>query len=152
MKDSKTIISHLKKHPSLKTLQKSECYEALLELLPNSLSNFIKFIYTKHDTLFFVLTHPSAKMEFNYKRNLIKTLLNTLETFQPKCKCINLKEIKAFVTNKQVEEKIDKNSSFIYYKERSSGKFENIAKNEKLYDLFEKIRKEIKKSNASKDT
>lgn len=148
MKDSKTIISHLKKHPSLKTLEKEECYELLIRLLPNSLSNFIKFIYTKHDTLFFVLTHPSAKMEFNYKRNLIKGLLKKLETFHPKCKCINLKEIKAFVTNKKIEKNYEAKSSEIFYKERSSGNFKNKAKNEKLYELFEKIKEEIKKQNA----
>lgn len=148
MKDSKTIISHLKKHPSLKTLEKEECYELLIRLLPNSLSNFIKFIYTKHDTLFFVLTHPSAKMEFNYKRNLIKGLLKKLETFHPKCKCINLKEIKAFVTNKKIEKNYEAKSSEIFYKERSSGNFKNEAKDEKLYELFEKIKEEIKKQNA----
>ncbi len=93
MKDSKTIISHLKKHPSLKTLEQEECFDILIKLLPTSLSNFIKFIYTKNSTLFFVLKHPSAKMEFNYKRNLIKDILKKIETFHPNCKCINLKEL-----------------------------------------------------------
>jgi hypothetical protein len=147
MKDSKTIISHLKKHPSLKTLEKEECYELLIRLLPNSLSNFIKFIYIKHDTLFFVLTHQSAKMEFNYKSNLIKELLKKLETFHPKCKCINLTKIKSFVTNKKNETKNPKISSAIFYKERANGEFVNIAKDEKLYKIFEKIKEEIKKQN-----
>jgi len=144
MKDSKTIISHLKKNPSLKTLEQEECFDMLIKLLPNSLSNFIKFIYTKNDILFFVLKHPSAKMEFNYKRNLIKDILKKIESFHPNCKCINLKEIKAFVSNKK-EPKIEppKDATFVY-KERSLGEFKNETKNEKLYELFEKIRKEIK--------
>ena len=148
MKDSKTIISHLKKHPSLKTLQSEECFDILIKLLPKSLSNFIKFIYTKHETIFFVLTHPSAKMEFNYKRNLIKELLNKVEKFHPTCKCINLKEVKAFVSNRkkvQEEESID---TKIFYEERSLGQFNNNTKNEKLHSLFEEIRKEIEKNNA----
>jgi len=144
MKDSKTIISHLKKTPSLKTLEQEECFDILIKLLPNSLSNFIKFIYTKNDILFFVLKHPSAKMEFNYKRNLIKDILKKIESFHPNCKCINLQEIKAFISNKK-EPKIEpsKSTTFIY-KERSLGDFKNETKNEKLYEIFEKIRKEIK--------
>lgn len=147
MKDSKTIISHLKKHPSLKTLEQEECFDVLIKLLPNSLSNFIKFIYTKHDTLFFVLNHPSAKMEFNYKRNLIKELLKKIENFHPNCKCINLKEIKAFVSNKKEFKEKTQIETKIYYKERSNGNFSNITKNKKLYVLFEEIRKEIEKNN-----
>jgi len=148
MKDSKTIISHLKKHPSLKTLEQEECFDVLIKLLPNSLSNFIKFIYTKHDTLFFVLNHPSAKMEFNYKRNLIKEILKTIESFHPNCKCINLKEIKAFVSNKKTYKEEEQIETKIFYKERSNGNFENNSKDEKLHAIFEEIRKKIEKNNA----
>jgi histone acetyltransferase (RNA polymerase elongator complex component) len=147
MKDSKTIISHLKKHPSLKTLEQEECFDVLIKLLPNSLSNFIKFIYTKHDTLFFVLNHPSAKMEFNYKRNLIKEILNKIEKFHPNCKCINLKEVKAFVSNKKELQEEKKIETRIFYEERSNGTFKNNTKNERLHTLFEEIRKEIEKNN-----
>ncbi len=144
MKDSQTIISHLKKHPSLKTLEQEECFDILIKLLPKSLSNFIKFIYTKNNTLFFVLKHPSAKMEFNYKRNLIKDILKKIESFHPNCKCINLKEIKAFITNKK-EPKIEPSKEVtIFYKERSSGEFKNEIKDKKLHEIFEKIREEIK--------
>ena len=148
MKDSKTIISHLKKHPSLKTLEQEQCFDVLIKLLPKSLSNFIKFIYTKHNTLFFVLNHPSAKMEFNYKRNLIKGLLKKIESFHPHCKCINLKEVKAFVSNKKILNKELKIETKIFYKERSNGDFRNHTKNQKLHAIFEEIRKEIEKNNA----
>ncbi|HIP29858.1 MAG TPA: hypothetical protein EYG93_06180 [Sulfurospirillum arcachonense] len=148
MKDSKTIISHLKKNPSLKTLEQEECFDILIKLLPNSLTNFIKFIYTKNHTLFFVLKHPSAKMEFNYKRNLIKDILKKIESFHPKCKCINLKEIKAFVSNKREAKPEILKDATIFYKERSLGDFTNKTKDEKLHEIFEKIRKEILKNNA----
>ncbi|WP_245600562.1 hypothetical protein [Sulfurospirillum arcachonense] len=120
----------------------------LIKLLPSSLSNFIKFIYTKNNTLFFVLKHPSAKMEFNYKRNLIKGLLNKIENFHPKCKCINFKEIKAFISNKIDKKKMDSQESRIYYVERSHGEFSNDTENKELHDIFEQIRKEILKNNA----
>lgn len=147
MKDSKTIISHLKKHPSLKTLEQEECFDILIKLLPYSLSNFIKFIYTKNDTLFFVLNHPSAKMEFNYKRNLIKEILKKIENFHPNCKCINLKEVKAFVSNKKTPKEEEEKETKIFYKERSNGTFTNNTKDENLHAIFEEIRKEIEKNN-----
>ncbi len=144
MKDSNTIISHLKRQPYLKTLEQQECFDILIELLPNSITNSIKFIYKKNNILFFVLKHPSAKMEFNYKRNLIKEILKRIETFHPKCKCINLKDIRAFVSNKKdiILEKSPKTT--IFYKERSSAEFKNIATDDKLHDIFEKIREEIR--------
>lgn len=142
MKDSKTIISHLKKHPFLQNLEQQECYEILIALLPKNFAHSIKFLYTRHDTLFFVLKHPSAKMEFNYKRNLIKDLLKTLVNFHPKCACIHLEQIKAFVTNKIEEEQLV-NQSALFYPERSIGKFANDAKDEKLFALFEEIKKVI---------
>jgi hypothetical protein len=147
MKDSKTIISHLKKNPSLKTLEQEECFDILIKLLPNSLTNFIKFIYTKNHTLFFVLKHPSAKMEFNYKRNLIKDILKKIESFHPNCKCINLNEIKAFVSNKREPKPEILKDATIFYKERSLGDFTNTTQDEKLHEIFEKIRKEILKTN-----
>lgn len=148
MKDSKTIISHLKKTPSLKTLEQEECFDILIKLLPNSISNFIKFLYIKNSILFFVLKHPSAKMEFNYKRNLIKEILNKIESFHPNCKCINLTDIRAFVSNKK-ELVLDTPKSAVFiYKERSFGEFKNETKDKKLHEVFEKIRKEILKNSA----
>jgi len=144
MKDSKTIISHLKKHPSMKSLNQQECYDILIGLLPKSLTNSIKFLYTKHDTLFFVLNHPSAKMEFNYKRNLIKDILKKIVTFHPNCKCIDLKDIKAFVTNRKEPKVVESKESKIYYIEESRAEFTNIAKDERLFELFEEIKKVIK--------
>jgi hypothetical protein len=144
MKDSLTIISHLKRHPYFKNLEQRECFDILIKLLPNSLSNFIKFIYVKNSILFFVLSHPSAKMEFNYKRNLIKEILKKIESFHPNCRCINLDDIRAFVSNKkEPKEDLPKDATFVY-KERSSGEFKNQIEDEELREIFEKIREEIK--------
>ncbi len=90
-------------------------------------------------------------MEFNYKINLIKSLLKKIKYLDENCKDINITEVKAFVTNK-----IDFNSdipkrplSKFCYKERASGKFYNFATDEKLKKLFQDIKKEIK-NNAVK--
>lgn len=147
MKDSKTIISHIKKHPNMEILKQKECESKLLSLLPQSLSNSIKFIYTKHDTLFFVLNHAAAKMEFNYKRNLIKGLLKQLKNFHPDCECIDKKELRAFVTNAPASKLYTPKNSLIFYKERASGNFDNKIKDAKLHALFEKIKEEIRQQN-----
>ncbi len=150
MKKADQIISHLKSQPYLKNLKQSDCYNLLLSLLPKSLSNGVRFIYKKNDTLFFVLEHPSIKMEFNYKRNLIKSILNNILKNDDRCSFMNVNEIKAFVTNRKKPNLQNFSpSSKIRYKERSEAKFENFADNKELRELFEQIRETIK-SNESK--
>ncbi|DAB35203.1 MAG TPA: hypothetical protein CFH82_01520 [Sulfurospirillum sp. UBA12182] len=143
MKDSKTIISHLKKNPLLQKLEQEECYKTLIELLPSSIRKFIKFIYKKNGKLFFVLNHPAGKMELDYKTDLIKSLLKKIETFNPNCSSLGVEEIVFFVSNKAIQHTQESPSSKITYEERSYGQFSNTAKDEKLYTLFEEIRKEI---------
>ena len=104
MKDSKSIISHLVQQPSMKKYEQMRCYDRLLSVLPKSFTSMIRFVYTKNETLFFVLNHPCAKMEFNYKRNLIKSLLKEINIRFPECTALHVKEIQAFVTNQKSEE------------------------------------------------
>ena len=149
MEKASYIISHLKTKPYLKNLQQVDCYNQLLSLLPKSLSKNTKFIYQKNDTLFFVLNHPGIKMEFNYKSNLIKSILKKLIVVNPKCIFMKSSQIKAFVTNKiEIIEINDSKNKKLRYKESSSGKFENSVKNRELYDILEKIKSyiEINKS------
>lgn len=146
MKDAKSIISHLVKHPSMKKYEQMLCFERLLGLLPKSFTSMIKFIYIKNETLFFVLNHPSAKMEFNYKQSLIKSLLSQIIIHCPQCECLHVKDIKCFITNQKEDSASSTNSSDITYKERACGEFENHCDDQKLKTLFENI-KEIIKSN-----
>lgn len=144
MKDSKSIISHLVQQPYMKKFKQVQCYDRLLCLLPKSLTTMIKFLYNKNETLFFVLNNPCAKMEFNYKRNLIKSLLSQIVLHFPECQCLHVKDIQCFVSN-QLEEKITPlvNHSMITYNERSDGTFDNRCSDETLHALFEHIREEI---------
>lgn len=144
MKDSKTIISHLRKSPLLKKLDEHECYDILVNLLPKSISKFIKFIYTKNDNLFFVLNHPAGKMELDYKIDLIKSLLNQIANIHPHCQKLCEKKIICFVSNKLSFDEKKEIKSSIFYKEQSNALFINNVENPKLYKLFEEIREEIK--------
>lgn len=144
MKDAKNIISHLVKHPSMKKYEQMRCYDKLLGLLPKNFTHMVRFLYTKDETLFFVFNHPSAKMEFNYKRSLIKSLLSQIILHFPECECLHVKDIQCFVTNKpQTEEILESKTSDIFYKERAEGDFENSCDDSKLRSLFEDIRKAI---------
>lgn len=144
MKDAKNIISHLVKHPSMKKYEQMRCYDKLLSLLPKNFTHMVRFLYTKDETLFFVFNHPSAKMEFNYKRSLIKSLLSQILLHFPECECLHVKDIQCFVTNKpQDDETLESKSSDIFYEERADGIFENRCDDAKLQALFEEIRKAI---------
>ncbi len=150
MKKVSQIISHLKTKPYLKNLQHVDCFNQLLSLLPKSLRDNTRFLYHKNDTLFFVLNHPGIKMEFNYKSNLIKSILKKLIEINPKCIFMQSSQIKAFVTNKkELIEIDDSKQKKLVYKERASGDFENRAKDKNLRKIIEEIRFAIKNSEEN---
>ena len=79
MKTAKDIISHLIHKPQNSKIIQKSCIDKLVSCLPPHLANAVMFTYIKNNTLFFVLNHPGLKMEFNYKHNLIKSLLKKLK-------------------------------------------------------------------------
>lgn len=145
MKDSYFIISHLKNSPRYKKIKTQECFESIKSILPKHLKNAILFMYTKNQTLFFVLNHPGFKMEFNYNLNLIKGLLKEVKKHKSCCKELPTENIKVFVSNKIDKKNQRPNNSDIKYKERSNAEFENPAKNKSIAAAFEQIRKTISK-------
>ena len=84
-------------------------------------------------------------MEFNYKRNLIKSLLKEVHARFPECSCLDIKEVQSFVTNQKSEEEalIISANSEIFYVEQATGEFETLCENEKLRALFEAIKETI---------
>jgi hypothetical protein len=145
MKTAREIISHISNKPQNSQIIKTACIDKLLSILPPHLAKAVMFTYIKNRTLFFVLNHPGLKMEFNYKHNLIKSLLNKIKDIDVKCKIIEVEEIKSFVSNKIPTPKSEK-IEFIY-KERSSGEFVNLATTQELKELFEKIKETIKNNS-----
>lgn len=138
MKKINEILSHLKNNPEFRKINTSFLIMKFIDVLPLKLKKGVKFAYIKNQTLYFVLTHPVYKMEFEYNKALIKSLLKNF-------KIANVEEIAFFVTNvieKKEENKIEQN----VYKERSYGIFENLAKDEKIFKKFENIREIIKNS------
>ena len=138
MKKINEILSHLKNNPEFSKINTSFLIKKFIEILPLKLKKGVKFAYIKNQTLFFVLTHPVYKMEFEYNKADIKSLLKNF-------KIANVEDIGFFITN-VIEKKEKENESIFFYKERSYGIFDNKAKDEYLFKRFENIREIIKNS------
>ena len=138
MKKINEILSHLKNNPEFSKINTSFLIQKFIEVLPLKLKKGVKFAYVKNQTLYFVLTHPVYKMEFEYNKADIKSLLK-------KFKIANVEDIGFFITN-VIEKKEEQKEPFLLYTERSYGIFENRAKNEYIFKKFEKIREIIKNS------
>ena len=138
MKKINEILSHLKNNPEFSKINTSFLIKKFIEVLPLKLKKGIKFAYVKNQTLFFVLTHPVYKMEFEYNKADIKSLLKNF-------KIANVEDIGFFITN-VIEKKQEQQAPIPLYKERSFGIFDNKAKDEYLFKKFEKIREIIKSS------
>jgi len=137
MKKINEILSHLKNNPEFRKINTSFLIMKFIDALPLKLRKGVKFGYIKNQTLYFVLTHPVYKMEFEYNKADIKSLLKNF-------KIANVEDIGFFVTN-VIEKKEEKEEKPLYI-ERSYGIFENRAKDEKIFKKFEKIREIIKNS------
>lgn len=137
MKNVSTILNHLKQHPEFRKINTNQKIQKLIDILPLKLKKGIKFAYVKSEILYFVLTHPVFKLEFEYNKALINSLLISANL-------ANIQDIKFFVTNKR--EKKQEIQKVEKYKERSHGIFENKIENPKLHNLFEEIRAVIKNS------
>ena len=138
MKKINEILSHLKNNPEFSKINTSFLIKKFIEVLPLKLKKGVKFAYVKNQTLFFVLTHPVYKMEFEYNKADIKSLLKNF-------KIANVEDIGFFITN-VIEKKEEPKEPTPLYKERSYGIFENRAKDEYIFKKFEKIREIIKNS------
>jgi len=138
MKKINEILSHLKNNPEFSKINTSFLIKKFIEVLPLKLKKGVKFAYVKNQTLYFVLTHPVYKMEFEYNKADIKSLLKNY-------KIANVEDIGFFITN-VIERKEEPQKPPSLYVERSYGIFENKAKSEQIFKKFEKIREIIKTS------
>ncbi len=139
MKKVNDILTHLKYSPEFKKINTNNTIEKLIDALPLKLKKGVKFAYIKRQTLFFVLTHPVFKMEFEYNKSLIKSLLKPANI-------ANVDDVQFFVTNKIEKKEEVKKEEKPSFNERSYGLFENFAKDEKTFKIFEEIRQLIKKA------
>lgn len=139
MKKASMILSHLSSQPQFKSLKRQECYQKYINLLSQKWQKAVAFVYIKDETLFIAVTHPGFKMELNYNRDLLKSLLTQLNTYDPACQAMSAKKVVIFHSKYHAmpEEKASI-TTVPHYHERSSGTF-TLPTDENLKESFERI-------------
>jgi len=133
------ILSHLSSQPQFKSLKRQECYQKYINLLSQKWQKAVAFVYIKDDTLFIAVTHPGFKMDLNYNRDLLKSLLTQLNTYDCNCQSMTAEKVVIFHSKYHAmpEEKVSI-STVPYYHERSSGTF-SLPTDKTLKKTFERI-------------
>jgi hypothetical protein len=142
MKNASQIINSIQNKPQFSKLSKYKCIKRIESVFIPALQRMIKFSYIKNDTLFFVLTHPAGKQEFD---NNIQSIKSALKFHMPEeCKETLINDIKAFVTHTPIKPPVILQKKEMKYKERSSGNFTVEIHDEKLNTLVKSIQDIIK--------
>ena len=148
MKKANTILSHLLHLPQFKSLKSHYCYQKFISLLSPRFQKAIAFVYIRQATLFIALSHPGFKMELNYNKDLLKSLLSILSKQDPKCQNMRAEKIVLFNSKHHniFKEEI-KEESAVYYKEIAEGDFSIKSKDSELINAFSKIQLLIKQQS-----
>jgi len=145
MKKASSILSHLSHQPQFKFLKQQICYKKYISLLTAKYQKAIAFIYIKNNTLFIAVTHPGFKMELNYNRDLLKSILTQLNTHDCECETMQAKDIVVFHSKYHPVEKAKNDISTIpYYNELASSEFHIQSEDTELIAKFEQIKEQIK--------
>ena len=139
------ILSHISSQPQFRFLKQQVCYKKYLSLLGKKYQKAIAFLYIKDDTLFLAVTHPGFKMELNYNKDLLKSILTQLTTLDKSCEMMKAGKIVVFHSKYHpMETKADAVSTVPYYNELSTASFEINEEDKELKEKFEKIKAQIK--------
>lgn len=151
MKDAKFIITkHFFNNPKYKSLSAAAQCHTLIGLLPNTVKPLVAFAYTKGDLLFIVVKHPVGLSELKRDSsiNMIKGILRAMNEGarlnNQTSAFSNIKDIK--ITILKMPLKTLKLAPIIPTKTalKSKAKFKNLAKNQQVFESFERLREVIK--------
>ncbi len=145
MKKANEILSGVKNRPNFKSIHKYSCFNKLKALLPPRFQKAIAFFYIRNNTLFGALSHPGYKMELNYNKDLVKSLLKELILIEQSCQELfaNVDKIEFFVSKFHTKAPVYRSQSIPRYKELATGNFTIEVENRELGAIFEKIREDI---------
>ena len=147
MKKASLILSHLRNQPQFKVLKQHECYQKYISLLGKKWQKAIAFVYVKNETLFVAVTHPGFKMELNYNRDLLKSVLTQLASHEKACSGLKARKVAIFHSKYRSAVRTDTTIDTIpYYHELSSAAFSIETKDEEIRKEFESIREKIKEN------
>lgn len=139
------ILSHLSNQPQFRFLKQQTCYQKYIKLLGVKYQKAIAFVYIKNETLFVAVTHPGFKMELNYNRDLLKSVLTQLTSHDSECAMMKADKVVIFHSKYHpVKKAVEDISTVPYYNELSSSDFVIQSKDEELIKKFEQIKEQIK--------
>ncbi len=142
MKTSKTILESLKVQTQFRPLSQRGCYATFKRLLPPRLQKVIAFVYVKDDTLFVAIKHPGYKMELDYNKDVLKSLLSMFIQNRQDCNFMKAKKVAIFHT--KYAPIVDNNRPTIpKYGEAAHGDFKIDIKDKELTQSFERIKEII---------
>ena len=156
MKNASQIINSIQNKPQFSKLSKYKCIKRIQSVFLPALQRMIKFAYIKNDTLFFVLSHPAGKQEFDNNIQSIKSALkfqnkgtafakqNVSLDLPEECKETLINDIKAFVTHTPIKTVEEVQKKEMKYLERATGNFSINIDDEKLNSLVKSIQDIIK--------
>ena len=140
MKKADSILSHLSSLPQFKVLKRQECYQKYISLLSPKWQKAIAFIYVKDETLFIAVTHPGFKMELNYNRDLLKSLLIQLNAHDENCKKMSAHKVVVFHSKYHtIPEKKHSYVTVPHYLEQAQGTF-ILPEDKVLAESFKRIK------------
>ncbi|RUM72242.1 MAG: hypothetical protein DSZ10_05245 [Sulfurovum sp.] len=142
MKKASLILSHLGNLPQFKVLKQQQCYKKFLSLLSPKWQKAIAFVYIRNQTLFIALAHPGFKMELNYNRDLLKSLLTQLSTLDKECHWMEADKIAIFHSKFRPVQQIDK-STIPFYHEHATESFTVKTEDAEIREKFENLKRAI---------
>ena len=144
MKKASSILSHLSNQPQFKYLKQEGCYKKYISLLSAKWQKAVAFIYIKNETLFIAVTHPGFKMELNYNRDLLISLLKQLSNLDEKCTMLQADKAVIFHSKyRSIVKEKEEESTVPYYNELAHADFSTAALDVDLKKKFDTIKENI---------
>lgn len=144
MKTTRSILETLTGQAHFRSLGRHRCYRRFLALLPPRFQDAIAFVYVRNATLHVALRHPGYKMELNYNKELLKSLLTTLADTDPQCAQLRADKVVLFVSRyaRDADTKTD-DSTVPHYHEQAQGTFVDRSRDPRLRMVFARLRETI---------
>jgi len=151
MKKANEILNGVTNRPNFKSIHKYSCFNKLKALLPPRFQKAIAFFYIRNNTLFGGLSHPGYKMELNYNKDLVKSLLKELISIEQSCEVVfaKIERIEFFVSKFHTKAPEYRSQSIPHYRELATGTFKTDVQNEKLAQIIDKIREDIQRNREA---
>ncbi len=147
MKKASVILSHLSNQPQFRYLKQENCYKKYISLLGKKWQKAVAFIYIKNDTLFVAVTHPGFKMELNYNRDLLKSILTQIASLDPECKMMKADKVVVFHSKyRSIIKEESEITTVPYYNELSSAQFDLDDMDSEIQEKFQETKAIIKEN------